>query len=187
MEFSFEKTMEEVMNRVTQSIAHHKELVTFAEQRAKFEGWVKVEICGILKEILGNDLQVELEKYYKPHKVHTDIVFKGSDNKVYAIEIKTINTSYRYPDVIKKTCPITENIKGLISDIGKLNSLKGSNSIYDGAVLFVVFPLDLNNPYWEFHYKKIKEKTKDLKHQEFNFFGTKIPGVVYEGLIKDMP
>ena len=186
MEFSFEKTIEEVMNRVTQSIAHHKELVTFAKQRAKFEGWVKVELCGILKEILGNDLQVKLEKYYKLHKVHIDIVFKGSDNKDYAIEIKTINTSYRYPDVIKKTCPITENIKGLISDIGKLKNLKKSNSINDGAVLFVVFPVEPNNPYWKSHYENIKEggtKNLNLKYNEFRFFGTAIPGVVYVGLI----
>jgi hypothetical protein len=115
-------------------------------------------------------------KYFKdvvPERNRVDISFED-----WAIELKTVNTNYRFKNVEKKTRPITKNIKGVINDIEKLKALEYTNK----SVMFVVFPLTLDNKDWLTHLEKIKEQLIKLKYIEFYFKG-KIPGVLYFGLV----
>jgi len=148
-------------------IAEHEGLEVFAVERAKFEGWVKVELVRILR------------KYFKsvvPEKEGIDII-AGE----WAIEIKTINTSYTCPLVKKKYRPITLNVKGIIKDIEKLrNNTKYKNKV----VFFIVFPLPENamNTWQGKHLGKIQSNLR--RHLSYRFrFKNNVPGVMYLGQV----
>ena len=89
----------------------------------------------------------------------------------WAIELKTVNTNYRYENVENKTRPITMNIQGVIDDIEKLKSTNYINK----AILFVVFPATHNHKNWKTHLQKISKLLKDVKHKKFRF-KNKVPG-----------
>lgn len=76
-----------------------------------------------------------------------------------------------------KTRPITSNIQGILKDISKLR-----NSGYNKEmIIFIVFPLERKNSYWQKHHIiKIRNKIdKDnLFYREFEF-KSKVPGVIY--------
>lgn len=140
----------------------------FVKNRSKFEGWLKVELAEALmknncKEIL-------------PENDGTDMTFKH-DNKNFAIELKTVNTNYRFANVENKGRPITSNVSGVVWDIAKLKKLP-----YDKRVMiFVVFPLDINrNRNWkDMHLPKV---TKMLKKEPLSFplnFRSQRPGMLY--------
>ena len=63
----------------------------------------KVEVIEILSKHTANAV---------PEKGMIDITFDD-----WALELKTCNTNYRYPGVVDKSRPITENVDGIIKDI----------------------------------------------------------------------
>jgi hypothetical protein len=135
----------------------------FATNRAKFEGWIQVELCESLSYISSN---ITPEKSYRDENEklkRTDIVI---DN--YAIELKTINTSYKTKDVEIKTKPITTNIDGIIKDINKLKDAPYSKK----AVVFIVFPLEITpSKEWSKHIDRISDSlnNKFLRCIDFKF------------------
>lgn len=160
----FEKLSYILFKGIKSKIKDHIGLSIFAKERAKFEGWLKVELCE------------SLSKYFKdvvPEKNRIDITFKD-----WAIELKTVNTNVRYKNVEDKTRPITKNIQGVIKDIKKLKLLSYKNK----AVLFIVFPMEHSNKRWRNQLNKISRLLKKIKYREFHF-KKKIPGVIYFGLI----
>jgi len=153
-----------IFNEMTPKLGNNKGLSIFAKERAKFESWLKVELCD------------SLSKYFKdvaPEKNRIDITFEN-----WAIELKTVNTNIHYENVKNKRRPITRNIKGVIEDIEKLKS----NDYINKAVLFVVFPIKHDNENWQFQLQKISKLSREIKHVNFKF-KNEIPGVVYFGLI----
>lgn len=164
MRTTFEKVVEIVFREIIPKLENNDGLAVFAKERAKFEGWLKVELCE------------SLSKYFPsvtPEKDRIDITFNN-----WAIELKTINTNYRYKNVKNKIRPITKNVKGILEDIEKLKSSTYTNK----AILFVVFPVTHNNENWRMHLQRISRLLKDLKHREFKFKND-ISGVIYFGLI----
>lgn len=157
----FDITADEIINRIQKSDG----LTCFARRRAKFEGWLKVELIDILIK-KGKDALPEIDRI--------DVSF---DN--VGIELKTVNTNIRYPEkVIDTTRPITKNVKGVIDDIIKLRKKK----IADKFVVFIAFPIDHNNPNWQKHLWKITRELANYMHKEF-CFGNNIPGVIYYGQV----
>lgn len=137
------------------------------QHRSKFEGWLKVELCDVFAE--------KNKKLTVPEKNRIDISFED-----WRIELKTVNTNYRFNNAEKKTRPITKNIDSLISDI---QNLKEGFADFNRAVAFVVFPVRHETPKWqEIHLPKILRELKELQHREFSF-KNQIPGVLYIGLI----
>ena len=102
----FIKVKEIVFNELKPKLESNKGLAIFAKQRAKFEGWLKVELVRILSNYFDD---------ISPENNRIDITFKD-----WAIELKTVNTNIRYKNVISKVRPITKNINDVISDIEKL-------------------------------------------------------------------
>lgn len=123
-----------IFDEIKPKLENSQGLSIFAKERAKFEGWLKVELCD------------SLSKYFKdiaPERDKIDITFLN-----WAIELKTVNTNYRYKNVEIKTRPITMNVQGVIDDI---ENLKSTN--YDHkAILFVAFPVTHDNEYWQAHF-----------------------------------
>lgn len=139
-------------------------LSIFARERAKFEGWMKVELCE------------SLSKYFKdvvPEKHRIDITFED-----WAIELKTVNTNIRYENVENKHRPISKNTKGVVDDIGKLRLVDYTNK----AVLFVAFPIIHDNKHWQIQLQRISSLLAVIRHVEFSF-NNGIHGVIYFGHI----
>lgn len=153
-----------IFNKIKLKIEKHLGLYVFVKERAKFEGWFKVELCDSLLD------------YFKdvvPEKNRVDISFED-----WGIELKTVNTNVRYPNVKNKRRPITKNIQGVLDDIEKLKKLDFRKK----GVLFIVFPITEDNKNWQTQFKKIESKLSDFKSLQFSFNGD-ISGVIYFGLI----
>lgn len=160
----YEELCSLIFNQLKPKLENNQGLSVFARERAKFEGWLKVELCDSLLECFQDVV---------PEKNRIDITF---DN--WAIELKTVNTNIRYTNVKNKGRPITKNTQGVIEDIDKLKSMKFKNK----SVLVVVFPIQHDNSDWQIQLKRISNKLSMMKRIEFDF-KDKIQGVLYFGLI----
>jgi len=152
-------------NKIADKIQTSHGLTKFAQRRAKFEGWLKVEII----DILGQQ-----EIHALPEIERIDVTF---DN--VCIELKTVNTNIGYDNVVRDiTRPITKNTNSIIKDIEKLST----NSYQDKFVLFIVFPVEHNNPFWQKQLRTIKTNLSELIYKE-SCFKNEVPFVVYLGKI----
>lgn len=158
-----------LFNKLKPKLEKNSGLAIFAKERAKFEGWLKVEMIEILSNYFNNIV---------PENNRIDITFEE-----WAIELKTINTNIRYPNVKNKHRPITKNVEEVISDI---NNLKSSSFLRKG-IIFIVFPIEHNNINWQVHLNKIKNNLNKIEFIQF-CFSNEIPGVIYFGeiLTKDI-
>ena len=160
----FENLVNLIFNEIKPKLEDNQGLSIFAKERAKFEGWLKVELCD------------SLSKYFKdvaPERNRIDVTFEN-----WAIELKTINTNIRYKNVKNKHRPITKNTQGVINDIEKIKS----NDYANRAILFIVFPIIHSNKKWQVQLQRILKLLREIKHVDFNF-KDEIPGVIYFGLI----
>lgn len=160
----YEKLGQLIFTEMKPKLESHQGLLIFARERAKFEGWLKVELTDTLLRHFSDVI---------PEKDRIDMTFDG-----WAIEIKTVNTNIRFDDVKMKTRPITKNTQGVIDDIEKLKPMNFENK----GVLFLVFPIRHDNYNWQIQLERISRMLKNLMYDSFNF-GNKIPGVLYFGLI----
>jgi len=156
----FDLTIDDIVDRIQNSHG----LTKFAHRRAKFEGWLKVEIIDILAKKGKNAL---------PEIGRIDVSFD-----TVGIELKTVNTNIRYPNVINTTRPITKNIDGVNEDIDNLINTEFA----DKFIIFVAFPITHDNQNWKYHLGRITENLENYLHRQFNFSGN-IPGVIYCGKI----
>ncbi len=164
MIIKFERLGNLIFDKVTSKLKNNQGVSIFAKEKAKFEGWLKVELCESLSKRFPD---------IAPEKNRIDITFDD-----WAIELKTVNTNYRYENVENKTRPITKNIQGVIDDIEKLKHTNYPNK----AILFVVFPATRDHEKWRIHLQKISDLLRKVEFKEFEF-KDKIPGVIYFGSI----
>jgi hypothetical protein len=160
----FEELSKVVFEELKAKLEEHSGISIFARERAKFEGWLKVEVCD------------SLSKYFKdvvPERDRVDITFED-----WGIELKTVNTNIRFSGVQNKTRPITKNTQGVVDDIEKLKGLPIKNK----GVLFLAFPILHDNKDWQIQLQRIKANLKEIRFCPFDFKGN-VPGVVYFGLI----
>jgi len=160
----FEDLSELIFREIKAKMENHQGLSVFAKERAKFEGWLKVELCDSLSRYLEGVV---------PERNRIDVTFEN-----WAIELKTLNTNIRYKNVKNKSRPITKNTQGVVKDIKKLKSADYDNK----AVLFVVFPITHDNKYWQTQLQRISKLLREIKHINFNFKDG-VPGVIYFALI----
>lgn len=120
--------------QITTLISRHAGLKNFAQIRAKFEGWLKVELVRIFEEAGYRAL---------PEVSGIDITFEN-----VAIELKTSNTSLRLEGVENKDKPITMNLNSIITDVNKLKRLGNYSDKY---VIFILFPIPQQHQNWP-HY-----------------------------------
>ena len=153
-----------ITDQIVPELQNHRGLAVFARNRSKFEGWLKVELVRCLSEEFPD---------VRPETNRLDVTF---DN--WAVELKTVNTNYRFPNVQNLTRPITRNVQGVIADTSKLRSSAAKNK----AVVFIAFPVEHNHPDWQTQLERIKRHLRDLKHHQF-FFLDNIPSVIYCGKV----
>ena len=150
---------------IPNKINNHDGLNLFIKNRAKFEGWFKVELCNILSKYTKNII---------PEKDRIDIVFDD-----WALELKTSNTNYHYENVENKTRPVTKNVTSIIKDI---KDLRNNENYKKKAVVFIIFPLSKITKEWDKHISKIKNELQELKEKEFRFKNG-VNAILYCGLV----
>lgn len=151
-------------NRIITRINTSSGLTKFAQRRAKFEGWLKVELIDVLVKEGKNAL---------PEVGFVDVSFDD-----VGIELKTMNTNIRYENVNNITKPITGNIESVVKDI---QSLRVSTFAHK-FVVFIVFPIEHHNLNWQALFPRITDNLDNWIHQEF-IFENNVPGVIYYGKI----
>jgi len=174
-EKQFRKTLETILDDLKCKLENSKAIDVFVRKRAKFEGWLKVEIVNILcnmypkkcspKKIIPEwpaDYIGVIDNKKKNYRI-IDIKFDDS-----VLELKTINTSYGQEGIENKTKPITQNVKELEKDIDKLRKLH-KKDIKNKAILFVVFPLSENNikDFETEHLSKLSVEKQDIMYRQF--------------------
>jgi len=174
----FKQTLEMILDELKTKLESSKGIAVFINERAKFEGWLKVEIVDILYNKIN-------PKKIIPEKYRVDIVFDDS-----ALELKTVNTSYRQEGIVNKTRPITDNVNKLKNDIDKLRNLHRGD-IKNKAILFVVFPLPENNieDFETDHLKKLSVEEQDIMYRQFNTVNFITNGIItnkiYCGIVRE--
>jgi len=83
MKITFEKLAEVIFEEITAKLENNSGVSIFAKERAKFEGWLKVELCESLSRVYPN-----LTPTIIPEKERIDITFNG-----WAIELNCTVTS----------------------------------------------------------------------------------------------
>jgi len=162
------KDFDDIIAKLAIKISKSDGLAVFASERAKFEGWLKLELVGLLKKYCDT-VKVEVSTPDKKRKI--DIVCDE-----WAFELKTVNTSYTTNNVPRKTRPVPQNVTGVIEDIRKLR--KQCKKKYK-RVIAVIFPLDDENKYWKKHEGRIEDKGKPNKIKGYNIkFKNKVPGKI---------
>jgi hypothetical protein len=143
---NFNRLSRLIFDQIKLELENNQGLFIFAQNRDKFEGWLKVKVCEILSS--SEHVQNVAVEVGTIKKRKIDIVCDD-----WAIELKTTNTNYRYNNYVEiKGRPITSNVKNIIKDIKKLGLSKYPNK----AVLFVVFPVEHNKKEWNFYIKREK-------------------------------
>lgn len=111
-------------------------------QRAKFEGWLKIELAAALA---AGGWEVCIERGYSGpfgQTYRADLAISLNDGSEILVMLKTANTNFRFTDVLIAHRPITKNFQGIIEDIGKLKDLPPDKH---GYVLFAVFPVSASH------------------------------------------
>jgi len=129
----------DILNGILPDLLACPELCVALRQRAKFEGWLKIELAAAL---LSKGLTVRLEREYPGegtdrYRADLSVKLEDTDNEILVM-LKTVNTNFRFPYVDCLTRPITKNIKGLIDDVRKLELAPRDTVRY---IVFTVFPL----------------------------------------------
>jgi len=161
--------MNKILIKLKGKIESNQGLIVFGQNKAKFEDWIKVELCGILGKYDGKII---------PEKDDIDI----TSNKL-EIELKIFVTNGTYEeveDVPSKN--VTENRNGIIKDFVDLKKRHGK----ERAVIFIVFPVSGESDNWVKHRLAIEDRIgKELpKPIEFTFKDTKINGLIYYVLVE---
>ena len=104
-------------------------------QRAKFEGWLKVELAHALAQ---RGASVALEPGIEGTRCRADMTVRFPEEDYSLLMLKTVNTNFRFPGVESRTRPITKNISGVIADLEKLRS---STTSCPRLVVFPLFPV----------------------------------------------
>lgn len=154
-----EVTAPEIINKISEK----RGLNPFAKGRSKFEGWLKVELIDTM-----------IDSNVKPEVKLIDV---SNDN--IAIELKSVNTSYKYNNVDDGFRPVTYNIDSVLADIRSLKQ----KSFDDKFVVFTVFPLNPEHKAWKkYHIHRIQSEVEELVFERFKF-NNGVDGVIYYGKV----
>jgi hypothetical protein len=124
-----------------------------ARQRARFEGWPKLELAAkIQADRATTSVRVE-SRYDEDKRGWADIAFTTATGKFF-LELKTPGSNRKIPGVEDKHKAITHAIAGVIADANQLKKYPGT-----GLVAFVLFPLPEGDDQWIEYLRRISEQT----------------------------
>jgi len=144
--------LDELMASVNRRIKDEPGLAYFVSERLQFEGWLKVITTSELRKILtGPEAQIKLE-YQLDSNERVDIVMPG----LLALELKVVATNYAASCVDSKQKDITNQIRGVVSDLRKLSYLRRDDAVQASASFGIAFPLQpKNHQSWMHHVNNV--------------------------------
>jgi hypothetical protein len=154
-------TADELIRRIQASDA----LGVFASRRAKFEGWLKVELIDIL---------ISAGYQAIPEQGLIDVTFDD-----VAIELKTVNTNYRDGIAENIIRPITQNINNVIADVAGHHG----HEIENKFIIFIVFPLNDTHHRWANHLQRVDNALGSLCCPKPFNFKSGVAGTIYYGKV----
>jgi hypothetical protein len=131
--------------------AHSSLLGIAVRQRAKFEGWLKLELAAHAEAHGASDVKVE-SGYEHAIGTRCDLTFNYGGRRC-DIELKTCNTNWRIQGILPLTRPITQNVRAIVKDARKLENCPG-----EGIVAFCIFPLLRGDQRWEEYLARISSE-----------------------------
>lgn len=134
------KSFPELLAAALQTVLVSPALSIPLRQRAKFEGWLKIELARALESLPG--IRVEVESEYDVNggsKCRADLRVGPTEGVAALVMLKTSNTNFRFDGVESRTRPITKNVAGIVEDVQKLIAcVDGSLPRYAAFVFFPV-------------------------------------------------
>jgi hypothetical protein len=104
---------EQARQWIVSVLENHRALVALAiRQRAKFEGWLKLELAAYAISQGAASMEVESGYGADGAPLRADLTFLNGGER-YDVELKTCNTNWRMGGVKSNNQPIAENIKAL--------------------------------------------------------------------------
>ena len=129
------EVLKPVMDAIRGILTRHRDTVWIAvRQRAKFEGWLKLELAHALEGAGLTDIRLECQ--YMGRK-KADLAFRIEGSRCF-VELSMCNTSWRVEGVEPATRPITKNVRHVLRDIEKLKMVKEPDL---GIALALFFPV----------------------------------------------
>jgi len=130
--------LKSVMDALREVLTRRRDAIWLAvKQRAKFEGWLKLELARALKEAGLTNIRLECQYVGKKK---ADLAF-GFEDGLCFIELSMCNTNWRVEGVESATRPITKNVEHVLKDIEKLKMVKEPNL---GIALTLFFPVPID-------------------------------------------
>lgn len=122
-----------------------------ASERARFEGWLQLELLAELQEEFPS---LQIEQAYPDSQERCDFYHGASEEW---LELKLCVTNYCQGFANYHTRPITDQINGIIQDVSKLRRLPSNAK---SSVLVIAYPLPENysvHKEWNKLLNKIRE------------------------------
>lgn len=148
-------SLAEVVGWCLQDLLARRVLEVALRQRAKFEGWLKVELASALRE---RGLRPALEVSVPGAGCVADIALDAAEGRRVWLMLKTVNTSFRFPGVEHRSRPLTENVKRVIDDINKLQRAPAED---ERLVVYVVFPMSAEPSRREQDWRRYHERVAE--------------------------
>jgi len=130
--------LKSIMDVVRGVLTDRRDTVWLAvRQRAKFEGWLKLELARALET--AGFTEVMLECRYAGRR-KADLAFRIQGVRCF-MELSMCNTNWRVKSVRTASRPITKNVEHVLKDIEKLKMVEEPDV---GLALTLFFPVPIN-------------------------------------------
>ncbi len=157
---NFSVLVEAIRKSIIPKIEKHRGIESYTNQRSRFEGWLQVEIVGLLKTIMNNENVI-------PEK-HNDVDIVVGD---WAIELKVLTS--------ETNNQVPTNICDLKRSIEKRELIKNSK-LNNNVIILIVYPKIINNSTYDNHINEIKMYFEKFEQIEIHF-NELLKGVLYIG------
>lgn len=142
----------EVLGNAVAAVLRSSALDIPLRQRAKFEGWLKIELANSI-ESSNIGFKVHLESEFPStdawgnrhsRNYFADLMVSSPENDQCLVMLKTVNTNFRFRGVRQAHRSITKNFEAVVDDILKLSSAKVDAHTRRYSV-FAVFPVSADS------------------------------------------
>ena len=158
---NFSEIVGKIRKELIPKIETHPGIESYLIQGSKFEGWLQVEIVGLLK-VLNDDYDII------PEHNNIDIVVGE-----WAFELKILSS--------KKKNHLPQNIYSLKEITSKLVKKSGKKN---NVIIFLSYPRMQNNKTWEKHINFMKDFSAIFEEIEIRFSNL-MSGSLFVNLLKN--
>jgi hypothetical protein len=167
----FEELRTRVGNELKRRFWEHKAMPALSRGRVRMDGWLKVELTGILAE-MG-----EAEPAFKLPKGRAAV--RAGD---WLVEVASLPTDFAFANTKAGPGSLADDVKDLRKLIKRLRKGRGRHR---AAVFFAVYPFgDLHEKDWAAHRARIDKALGGVLMEDRFSFQSGVTGRLYAGLVQ---